>query len=115
MAISAATWETRRALTDNPTTSPDTYRSGGRQLMEMGLLSEAAIFFAKAEDDDGLMEIISQAVSEGNFFIFQTAAAHLKNREAGPDLVQALIEAATKNGRGLYAQKAIDWLAEKNR
>lgn len=102
-------------MTDSPSTSPDTYRSAARQLMEMGLLSEAAVFFAKAEDDDGLMEIIAQAVSEGNFFIFQTAATQLKNREAGRDLVQALIEAATKNGRGLYAQKALDWLAEKNR
>lgn len=115
MAMSADTWEARRSLTDNPSTSPDTYRSAARQLIEMGLLSEAAVFFAKAEDDEGLMEIIDLAVSEGNFFIFQTAAALLQNREVGSDQVQALIEAATKNGRGLYAQKAADWLTKENR
>lgn len=115
MAISADTWEARRSLTDNPSTSPDTYRSAARQLVEMGLLPEAATFFAKAEDDEGLMEIINLAVSEGNFFVFQTAAALLRNREAGPDQVQLLIEAATKNGHGLYAQKAAAWLNEKNR
>lgn len=112
MAKSAATWEGRRALTDNSSTSQDSYRSGGRQLMDMDLLSEAALFFARAEDDEGLMAIIDQAVTEGNFFVFQAAASRLKNREAGPDQVQSLIRAAEKNGRLLYAEKAAAWLSE---
>lgn len=112
MARSAATWEGRRALTDNPSTSPDSHRAAARQLMGLGLLSEAALFFARAGDDEGLMEIIDQAVAEGNFFVFQTAAARLKNREVGRDQVQSLIAAAEKNGRGLYAEKAAAWLSE---
>lgn len=112
MAKSAATWEGRRAMTDSSSTSPDTYRSAARQLMELGLLSEAALFFARAEDDEGLMEIIDQAVAEGNFFIFQTAASRLKNREAGRDQVQSLVAAAEKNGRTLYSEKATAWLNE---
>lgn len=112
MAKSAATWEGRRALTDNPSTSRDTYLSAGRQLMEMGLLSEAALFFARAEDDEGLMAIIDQAVAEGDFFVFQAAATRLKNREAGRDRVQSLMAAAEKNGRVLYAEKAAAWLNE---
>lgn len=112
MAKSAATWEGRRALTDSPSTSQDNHRSAARQLMEMGLLAEAALFFARAEDDEGLMEIIGQAVAEGNFFLFQTAASRLKHREAGRDQVQALLTAAENNGRGLYAEKAAAWLNE---
>jgi hypothetical protein len=112
MAKSAATWEGRRALTDNPSTSQDNYRSAARQLMDMGLLSEAALFFARAEDDEGLMAIIEQAMAEGNFFVFQAAASRLKNREVGRDQVQSLLAAAEKNGRLLYAEKATAWLNE---
>lgn len=112
MAKSAATWEARRAMTDNPSTSPDSYLAAARQLMDLGLWSEAAVFFARAEDDQGLLEIIDLAAAEGNFFVFQAAASRLKEREVDQAKVRDLIAAAEKNGRGLYAEKAAAWLNE---
>ena len=109
MAKSADTWEGRRALTDNPNTSPEVNRGAARALMEMNLPSEAALFFARAEDKDGLREVINRAVEEGNFFVFQQAASRL-GEEIDREKVRALIASAEKNGRGLYAEKASEYL-----
>lgn len=109
MAKSAETWEGRRSLTDNPNTSPEVSRNAARTLMEMNLLSEAAVFFALAGDNDGLREIIDRAVGEGDFFVFQQAASRL-GEKISRDKVRALIAAAEKNGRALYAEKASEYI-----
>ncbi len=110
MAKSATTWEGRRAMTDNSSTSPEAYTAGARQLLEQDLAAEATIFFGLAGDDAGLGEIIDRAVSEGNFFVFQSAASRLKNSKVTRERVQDLIAAAEKNGRALYAAKAAEYL-----
>ena len=109
MAKSADSWEGRRALTDNPNTSPEVSRNSARALMDLNLLSEAAIFFSLAGDKDGLREIIDLAVEEGNFFVFQQAASRL-GEEIDREKVRALIAAAEKNGRALYAEKASEYI-----
>lgn len=112
MANSPATWEGRRALTDSPQTSPETYRAAARRLMELDQLSEAAVFFGLAGDEDGLREIISLAAGEGNFFLFRQAAGYL--RQGAVDRGQALDlkTAAENHGRILYAQQAAAYLEE---
>jgi len=109
MVKSADTWEGRRALTDNPNTSPEVSRGAARALMEMNLPSEAAVFFALAGDKEGLRAIIDQAVEEGDYFVFQQAASRL-GEEIDREKVRALIASAEKNGRGLYAEKAAEYL-----
>lgn len=110
MAKSAAEWEGRRALTDNPTTSPQSYQSAARALIELDQLCEAAVMFGRAADDDGLMEIIEKAVEEGNFFLFQAAASRLKEQKPGRDRLEALIGSAEKTGQAMYADKAKKYL-----
>ncbi len=109
MAKSAETWEGRRALTDNPNPGREANLGAARTLMSMNLPSEAALFFSRAGDEEGLREIMDRAVEEGNFFVFREAASRL----AGPvdrRQLRNLIEAAEKNGRGLYAEQAAEYL-----
>ena len=106
MGKNAAQWEGRRALTDNSGTTSQTYRSAGRSLMEMDQLCEATIMCGRAEDDEGLMQIIEQAVEEGNFFLYQAAASRITGQKPDKSLLQALISSAEKNGKLLYAEKA---------
>lgn len=111
MAKNAATWEGRRALTDNPNTPTQTYLNAGRSLTELDQLAEAAVMFGLAKDEAGLGKISDQAVDEGNFFLFQAVAARLgaDNRPTRGQ-IQALIEAAEKSGKVLYAEKAKEYL-----
>ncbi|MDR2947332.1 MAG: hypothetical protein LBV79_11390 [Candidatus Adiutrix sp.] len=109
MAKSAETWEGRRALTDNPNTGQETALGAARTLMSLDSLSEAAIFFALAGAQDGLREVMNRAVEEGNFFVFQQAATRLGEKGERAQL-RSLIDAAERNGRGLYAAKAAEYL-----
>jgi len=110
MANSAADWEGRRALTDNPNTSPQSYQNAARTLMELDQLCEAAVMFGRAADDDGLMEVIDKAVEEGNFFLFQAAASRLKGKKPVQEQLRSLIASAEKTGQALYAEKAKEHL-----
>ncbi len=110
MAKSSATWEGRRALTDNSNLGPETANAAAEELMRLDYLAEAAIFYDRAENDQGLMEVIKKAVEEGNFFVFQNAAARL--RGARPDRAWAadLLARAEKTGKTLYAALAKEYL-----
>ena len=112
MAKSADTWEGRRALTDNPNLASEVFQNAARTLMEMDLPSEAALFFSRAEDEEGLREIIKKAAEEGNFFIFQAAASRLKEGRPSREELEALIAAAEKGGKALYAEKASAYLKD---
>lgn len=112
MVKSAATWEGRRALTDNPATSPETYQTAARQMLALDLPSEAAVFFALAGDEEGLGEVLDRAAAEGNFFIFQAAASRRRDKTIDRQLVQTLAAAAEKNGRALDGARAAAWLKE---
>jgi hypothetical protein len=106
----AVTWEGRRALTDNPATSPETFRRVGRELLELDQLAEAVEFLGRAGDEEGLRLILERAVAEGQFFLYQGAAAKLGGL-AKADL-EKLAQAAEKNGQALYAAQARAFLAE---
>lgn len=113
MAKSAATWEGRRALTDNPETSPEVSSRAAEELMKMGLLSEAAVFFGLAGNEEGLMTIIDQAVEEGNFFVFKQAVSRLKEKKFDDEKVRTLASVAEKQGKALYAEQAMNYLENK--
>jgi len=126
----AAAWESRRALTDHPATSPETFRLVGRELLELGQLAEALEFLGRAGDEEGLGLIQERAMAEGHFFLYQGAAVRLgdimraennpaaaaEKNEALPlgfkraDL-ERLAAAAEKNGLALYAAQARALLA----
>ena len=112
MVKSADTWEGRRALTDNPNLAPEVFQNAAHTLMDLDLPSEAALFFSRAGDEAGLREIIKKAALEGNFFIFQAAAARLKEGPPARQELSTLIAAAEKSGKALYAEKAAAWLEE---
>lgn len=112
MAKPATTWEGRRALTDNPATSPQTYTAAARSLMEKDLLADAAVFFTRANDVEGLKELIDIAVKDGNFFLFQSAVSSLGPEAVESGQLEALKTAAEKNGRALYASRAAKYLAD---
>jgi hypothetical protein len=109
MPPNATTWEGRRALTDSPATSPETFRLAGRELLDLNQPAEAVDFFARAGDEEGLRAVLARAVEEGHFFLFLAAAAKLP--PPPPAEVRELLENAEKNGLTLYAAKARDYLA----
>lgn len=111
MPKSASTWEGRRALTDNPNTGSVSYRKAAHELMENNALSDSAVFFTLADDQEGLREILDLAVRDGNFFIFQAVAGRLKEKPAKAK-AEALASAAEKNGQIIYAEKAGQYIAE---
>jgi len=129
----AAAWESRRALTDNPATSPETFRRVGRELLELGQLAEALEFLGRAGDEEGVRLILEQALAEGHFFVYQGAAAKLGGfkgpennpgpKKSGPPLpdgfkradLEKLAAAAEKNGLALYAAQARALLAGPGR
>ncbi|UQZ90948.1 hypothetical protein C4J81_17700 [Deltaproteobacteria bacterium Smac51] len=112
MAKPAITWEGRRALTDNPNTNADTFKNAARELMDKSLLADAATFFSLANDEEALREIAELAVEEGNFFLFQAAAAKLGPESLGREKVEALREAAENSGKALYAERAAKYISE---
>ena len=109
----AVTWESRRALTDNPAAGPDTFRRAGRELLELDQLAEALELLSRAGDKEGLGIILERAVAEGHFFLYQDAASKLGG-PARADL-EKLADAAEKNGQTLYAAQARAVLAESGR
>ncbi len=118
MAKSAMTWEGRRALTDDPNTGAVALKQAARELMDNNLLADAATFFALAhekeagkdkETETALGEIAARAVEEGDFFLFQAAAAKLGPAMAREQL-DALLLSAEKNGKALYAERAAKYL-----
>lgn len=109
MSKAAVSWEGRRALTDNPHRSGQALVKAAAELKEAGQLAEAITFFKLAEDQRGLAEIRTLAVEEGNFFLWQAAQLG-KNFERTE--LEALAEAAKKNGRLLYEEKARQRLSE---
>ena len=105
----AATWEGRRALTDNPAAGPEALRRAGRELLELDQLAEALELLGRAGDEEGLRLILDRAAEEGHFFLYQAAAARL-----GPPRradLEKLAAAAEKNGQALYAAQARACLA----
>ncbi len=116
MAKSATTWEGRRALTDDPNTGAGTLKQAARELMDKNFLADAATFFAlAAEKGDqeaaaALGEIAARAVEEGDFFLFQAAAAKLSPAPGRREQVETLLLAAEKNGKALYAARAAQYL-----
>ncbi|MDR2724520.1 MAG: hypothetical protein LBC90_00325 [Candidatus Adiutrix sp.] len=100
----ATIWEGRRALTDDPATSPETFRRAGRELLELDQLAEALELLGRAGDEEGLRLILERAVAEGHFFLYQAAAARLGDVWR-PDL-ERLAAAAEKNGQLIYAAQA---------
>lgn len=106
MAKSAMTWEGRRALTDSPNTGAGAYSQAARELMDKNLLADAATFFARAKDLDGLREIAGKAVEEGDFFLFQAAASNLNEDDISSAQLMELRANAEKCGKALYAARA---------
>jgi hypothetical protein len=97
-------WEGRRALTDDPATTPETFRRAGRTLLELDQLAEALELLARAGDEEGLRLILERAVAEGHFFLYQGAAAKLGGVQRAD--LERLAAAAEKNGQALYAAQA---------
>lgn len=112
MAKHATTWEGRRALTDSPATTPETYKKGARELMAQGNLAEAAAFFALAKDEEGLAEIADKAVGEGDFFLFQVSGLKLGPGYPAKEKLAALGEAAKAQGKGISAFRAAKYIEE---
>ena len=111
----AAAWEGRRALTDNPATSPETFRRAGRELLELDQLAEALELLGRAGDEEGLRLILERAAAEGHFFLYQAAAAKLRDicrPETHRVDLERLAATAEKNGQALYASQARARLAE---
>ena len=106
----AAIWEGRRALTDDPATSPETFRRAGRELLELDQLAEALELLGRAGDEEGLRLILERALAEGHYFLYQGAAAKL--RAASRTDLERLAATAEKNGQALYAAQARARLAE---
>ena len=108
-----STWEGRRALTDNPATTPEAFLRAGRGLLEQGHLVEAVEFLARAGDEEGLKAVQARAVAEGHFFVYQGAASRLPEGRLNRAEIQELMENAEKAGLDLYAAQARSFLEKK--
>lgn len=108
------TWEGRRALTDNYDSDPKALPQVARDLIKLNQLSEAASLAVLIGDQEILREIAGLASEEGNFFLFNYAWSRLQDKDVGRDLVRTLKEVAEKNGKALYQEQAVTWLAENS-
>jgi len=111
MSRSTLTWEGRRALTDNAAARPEEHKKAADELLEANALYDATHFFGLAGDQEGLNEVLEIAVRDGNFFIFKSVLPRLSQKPS-KDVIQALAEAAHKNGQLLYAEQAAAYIAE---
>ncbi|MDR2141603.1 MAG: hypothetical protein LBR11_07435 [Deltaproteobacteria bacterium] len=109
MAKSVLTWKYRRSLVDNAKTPAETLKKVGRELMSQGYLAESAEFFRKAEDQAGLTDLLSQAVAEGDFFLYSLARQFLRLEPQEPEL-RRLAEVAEAAGLFLSQKRALDLL-----
>jgi hypothetical protein len=107
--LKVVAWEARRAMTDNPATSSETFKRAGRELLKLNQLAEALELMARAGDEEGLSLIRDQAVAEGHFFIYQGAASKLGG--VRQDDLEKLAAAAENNGQASYAAQARACLA----
>jgi hypothetical protein len=111
MAKSSLNWLARRAITDRTKISPEVLTQTGRELLANGYLAEAAEFFKKANDREGLTAILSQAVNEGDFFLYNLALQYL-GQAPKPQELALLADKANAAGFNLSRDKARAFLAE---
>ncbi|MDR1577506.1 MAG: hypothetical protein LBT86_04670 [Deltaproteobacteria bacterium] len=111
MAKSALNWKDRRVLIDHPKTKPESMIQAGRQLLDKGYWAEAADFFRKAKDQDGLREILARAVDEGNFFLYCLATQYLGQRPRAGELIR-LADQAKAAGFDVYHDQATRLLTQ---
>lgn len=74
--------------------------------VEAGRVSDAVVFFAKAEANERLVGLAEQAVSEGDAFLLGELARASSEVEAGPDRWRALADVAEAKGKLRYAEMA---------
>jgi len=73
--------------------------------LEQGRLVEAVDFLVKAEANDRIEALKSDAVADGDAFLLKAIADATRN-DPGADAWRALAEAAETHGKALYAEMA---------
>ena len=85
--------------------APSRLSDAGRELLSEGFLNDAADFFARAGDDEGLMDVIEAAIQEGDLFIYRKGCMGL-GREPDREEMETLGEKAFVAGKHLFALEA---------
>ncbi|MDR2199821.1 MAG: hypothetical protein LBR53_10280 [Deltaproteobacteria bacterium] len=110
MADDVLFWKARRALIDLKKPAPaETLLQAGSRLAAEGYHVDALDFYKKAGNADKIAETASQAVAEGDFFLFSLALQLLGREPQAGELMEL---AANARGRGLlsYEKKAMELL-----
>jgi hypothetical protein len=108
-------WKGRRALVDTKKSVPAAdFLEAGNALLEKGYLAEALDFFRKAEAWDAVRGMASQAVGEGDFFIYSLSRQALGLRPDRSEL-KALAGNARDLGLLAYEAKALGLLEADER
>jgi hypothetical protein len=110
MAQDLLDWKTRRALSEDPKAGKEALAAAGREFLASDRLADAAEFFSRAGDVEGLGLIKRQAVDEGNLFVYQTACKLLGQAPDRRELT-ALADKAASMGLSAYEASARRLLA----
>jgi len=84
----------------------------GRGLAAEGLLDEALLFFAKAEDGEGMANILEESRRRGDAFTFEAALRAL-GRTASPKEWSEVGEQAAAAGQFRFAWRAFEKAGDK--
>ena len=74
---------TLRKLLNTTSTSASKLSEMGQEFASQGFLSDAVDFYAKANDQAGLSQVLDQAMDEGDYFLF-TRIKKILGLPAGP-------------------------------
>ena len=92
--------------THNPKASPELIEYG-RLYLEEGRPNDALDFFSRAGFDEGIEEIVKQAVLDGDFFLYRRGMEFM-GREMGKESLLRLAGNARKQGKFAFAREAYE-------
>jgi hypothetical protein len=104
-------WKKRRSMIEGKKILPATFSEAGKELKAAGRFVEAADFFKRAGDKEGLLGLKKCAVEEGNFFLYTLVGNLAESRPEISDL-SILANNAKVAGLFTYESKAKALLSE---
>jgi len=111
LKTSALNWKNRRSMIEDKKILPASFSAAGRELTAAGRFVEAADFFKRAGDKEGLVDLKKRAVEDGDFFLY-TLVGNLTDSKPEIADLSFLAHNAELAGLFMYESKAKTLLSE---